>query len=177
MAHKDDDLTATIGPGRISEILQLGLSVGEPYRPEELRAFLEHELASPLAFDLGSLAPEASAQLRALCTADGMLLKSFGDLLQHPAPPVRALELAKDFAKTCSASPHGAIPQPVARVLYYACIAAALLRGERGITKLPDEELARGLAWVLAQPWLTEATRALVEKALAHQASSRKGGG
>jgi len=52
-------------------------------------------------------------------------------------------------------------------VLYYACIAAALLRLKARISKLSDADLSRGLRWAVEQPWLDEETKQLLAKALA----------
>lgn len=53
---------------------------------------------------------------------------SFGDLLSHPNPPEELLKATKDFAKTCRLGPHKTLPPEIASALYYASIAAALVR-------------------------------------------------
>ena len=160
-----EDATPPLDDTRLSKILQWGLEATQPLRPDELRAIWQHELESPLAFDLAGLPPDTASQLRLLCDAEGLLLKSLNDLLKHPTPPLKALELVKDFAKASAHSPHGVLPRPVAAVLYYACIAVALLRHNRRISQLTDRELEQGFAWVLAQPWMTDPTRAIIEEA------------
>ena len=155
----------TLNDARISEVLRLGLRATEPLRAQELKAIWEHELASPLAFDLASLPAPAAAEFRLLCHAQGLVLRSLGDLLAHPLPPLRALELVKNFAKVNRESPHSGLPRPVATVLYYACIAAALLRHNSRITQLSAADLAQGFDWVLAQPWINGRTRAMIRLA------------
>ena len=97
----------------------------------------------------------------------GLTLKSFGDLLAHPHPPVELLKVTKDFAKACRLSPRGALPKEIATVLYFASIAAAMVRCRRRITGLSDADLADGLRWTLARPWLDAPTRSLIEEGLA----------
>jgi hypothetical protein len=79
---------------------------------------------------------------------------------------VELLKITKDFAKACRLSPHSPLPREVASVLYFACIAAAMVRCRRRISGLTNDALTDGLHWVLARPWLDAPTRALVEESL-----------
>jgi hypothetical protein len=158
------DSTDNPGPGkrrRLERLMELGLAAGEPLRPAELRALWRHQLGSPLQFDLGNFDPNAGARLRRLSDAEGLLLRSLGDLLRHPQPPLELLRLAKDFAKAHEQSPDGPLPPELARVLYYAAIAAAWARCGRRITALDDAQLRRAFDWALAQPWMDRATKEL----------------
>lgn len=152
-------------PRRLGEILELGLSARAAWRPEELQAVLEYQLAAPLQFDLGGLDPGLARKLRTLSAAEGLLLQSLRDLFQHPYPPVDLLTLVKGFAKSSSEYPDSPYPREVALVLYYLSIAVALLRCQARITRLTDEELRRGLDWALGQPWLDEASRKILTEA------------
>jgi hypothetical protein len=53
------------------------------------------------------------------------------------------------------------MPKEIAAVLYFAAIVVALRRCGARITRLSDGELRAGVEWVLAQPWIDPATRAL----------------
>jgi hypothetical protein len=152
---------------QVSRCLEWGLQAGQPWTwsAEELGAVLEYEMASPLSFDLRGLPPGQAEQLRSLCAAQGMLLNNLTSLVQHPHPPLEALKLLKDFAKTCARRPNGPLPPPVAQVIYYATIASALCRRGQRISALTKAELDRGLQWVLSLPWVKGETRALIESA------------
>jgi hypothetical protein len=115
--------------------------------------------------DLGGYDPGTAARLKKLSEAQSLLLKSFSDLFQHPAPPLELLELTKDFAKANMDPVQSSLPTEVAAALYYTCIAAALVRLDTRITRLPDAELRRGLLWTREQPWLDEATKQLLLQA------------
>ena len=141
--------------------MELGLKAGEPLRPAELRALWRHQLGSPLQFDLSNLDRGAGARLRELSAAESLLLRSLGDLLQHPHPPLELLRFAKDFAKAHEQSPDDLLPAEMARMLYYAAIAAAWARCGRRITTLDDVQLRRAFDWALAQPWVDESTKEL----------------
>ena len=57
-------------------------------------------------------------------------------------------------------------PSSVSRRNFLA-IAAALVRLDARITRLPEAELRRGLLWTREQPWLDEETKQLLLQAAA----------
>lgn len=130
------------------------------WKPDELAAILRHQMTAPLQVDLARLDGAAGA-LRDAAESKGLLLKSFGDLLQHPHPPVALLKLMKDFGKACRISPAGAIPREIASVIYFASIIAAMARCSRRISRLDRADLRRAVEWALDQPWLDGALRTL----------------
>lgn len=136
------------------------------WRPDDLAAMFRHQMAAPILVDLGSFNLGAAARLQSLCDAQGLLLKSFSDLFQHPAPPVELLELVKNFAKANVDHPESGLPDEIASTLYYTSIASALVRLNLRITQLSDADLQRGLRWTEAQAWLDDKTRGLIREAL-----------
>jgi hypothetical protein len=147
---------------RLDRLMELGLAAEKPCRSGELRAVWQHQLGSPFHFDLGGFDAPAAERLRALGEAEGLLLRSLRDLLQHPRPPLELLRLAKDFAKAHQHSPRSPLPREVARLLYLAAIAAAWTHCGRRITSLDDTHLARSFDWALEQPWADRATKKLI---------------
>ena len=146
--------------------MALGRVIGasrEPggWREEELDKILRHQLAAPLAADLGSPAIKAAADVP---TGMGWCA-TFRDLFEHPKPPLALLEQVKTFAKKCQGKPNGPLPAEVALVLYYGCIAAALLRHGRKMTELDSEAILGGTCWALGCPWLDDSMRRLFEEA------------
>jgi len=133
--------------------------VGERiWRPEELGAILEHQMTAPLHVDLTRMGG-AAGRLCGAAEAKGLVLKSFGDLLQHPQPPVALLKLMKDFAKACRIGRGSHLPREIATVIYFASIVVAMMRCSRRITKLDDGALRDAVGWALDQPWLEDITR------------------
>jgi len=59
------------------------------------------------------------------------------------------------------------LPDEVATALYYAAIAAALIRCEERITDLDDASLRHGFQWGVEQPWGDEAVKSVLREALA----------
>ena len=139
---------------------------GRLWRPDELAAVFRHQMSAPVMVDLGGFDPATAVRLKTLSEAQGLLLKSFGELLHHPAPPVELLVLTKDFAKLNLDHSDSTLPSEIAGVLYYASIAAALVRLDTRITQLKDADLRRGLGWTREQPWIDEQTQELVAKAI-----------
>ncbi len=152
---------ARLSPGALGDLMDL-----RAIPPRDLGAVLGQVLAAPVLFDAGDLTPALVSRLRALADGHGLLLKSFGDLFAHPAPGVELLEITKQFAKDNRSNPDSPLPAEVSTVLYYAALAAALVRHGERITRHGDEALRQGFGWVLAQPWVGEEVRALARAAL-----------
>lgn len=129
----------------------------------DLTEMLRHQLTVPLDQELARL-PHADPMAVARLISSGGV-RSFGDLLHHPSPPLELLQLAKDFAKAADSDAHGPLPPPIATVLYFATIAAGLLRHGLSISGLHADALRTGLMWVCAQPWPDEPTRAMCRAA------------
>jgi hypothetical protein len=146
------------------------------WRPEELGAIFRHQMSAPVLVDLGGYDPGTAARLRTLSSAQSLLLKSFSDLFHHPAPPLELLELTKDFAKANMDHAQSSLPNEVAAALYYTSIAAALVRLDARITRLPKADLRRGLLWTREQSWLDEDTKQLLLQAAAKVALPDGGG-
>lgn len=136
------------------------------WNPHELKAIWQHQLAAAVEFDLGGLSEPLAAQLRSLPTSGGSAGKTFADLLFHSAPPPALLELVKEFAKAHSTHPGSLLPREISMALYYAAIAAALVRCSRRISSLTDGTLREGLQQVSRFAWLDEQTRSLIQGAL-----------
>lgn len=153
-------------PGRLASLMDMDDGAGRLWSEDELAAILRHQMSAPLQVDLGGLQKGLPGRLQTLAAAKGLLLRSFGDLLHHPNPPVELLILTKDFAKACRISADSPIPREIATLLYFASIAVARLRCGRRITALTDAAVRKGLDWALGRPWLDEATRSLCEEGL-----------
>ncbi len=153
-------------PEGLASVLAMEADGPRVWRPEELEAVFRHQMAAPVSVDLGNLDPGVSGKLKTLTDASGLLLKSFRDLFQHPAPPVELLRVVKEFAKLHRDQPKGFLPADVASVLYYLSIAAAMARWGERISALSDEALQRGFAWARSQNWIDEPARDLLGSAI-----------
>ena len=162
----DQSAVLATDPQRLATLFDLAPDDERLWRDDELGAILRHQLTVPLQVDLINLERGLALKVRTLAESQGLTLKSFGDLLTHPHPPVELLKITKEFAKACRLSPHSPVPREIASVLYFASIAAALVRCRCRITGLTNDALADGLHWVLARPWLDAPTRTLVEESL-----------
>ena len=151
---------------QLATLIDLSPASERLWADDELGAILKHQMTTPLQVDLINLERGLAIKVRNLAESEGLVLKSFGDLLAHPNPPVELLKITKDFAKACRLSPHSPMPHEIASVLYFGSIAAAMIRCHRRITGLSNETLAEGFRWVSARPWIDAPTRSLVEEGL-----------
>lgn len=161
----------------LAALMASGDERGPLWRADELAALFRHQMSAPVLMDLGSFDPRTATQLKGLTAAQGLLLSSFADLFNHAQPPARLLELVKDFAKANIDHPESGLPREIATALYYASIAAALVRLDQRISQLPDADLKRGLQWTTEQAWLDEKTRALLTAALEKLSSGKEAPG
>ena len=152
-------------PKSLAALLRSSAEGTRLWRPEELGAIFRHQMSSPILVDLGGYDPGVAARLKRLSEAQNLVLRSFSDLFQHASPPLELLELTKNFAKANLDQPESGLPSEVAAVLYYASIAAALVRLDKRITQLPDAELRKGLLLVQGQLWLDAPTKELLLQA------------
>lgn len=137
-----------------------------PWSSNELREMLEHQLATPLVSEQDRFAASAH------CSKDHVIeliaesaCQTFGDLLQHNAPPVAALKMVKDFAKEAMADGDD-LPRDVARVLYIlAILRGQKLSGDR-LTGLDDSIIVRETRRCLAFGWLSEHVRTMLRRGL-----------
>lgn len=143
----------------------LGLAAKEPFQPEELRILMAEELSGPLEFDLSGLDQGEARRLLLRARTQGLLVRSLGELFQHPKPPLDLLKLAKDYFKLNQSHPKSDLPADVALGLYYLCIAVALWRHQQRITSLGRDELAAAFRWMQSQTWMDEASKRAASEA------------
>jgi len=173
-----DDSSSSVFKSRAKELAALMASSEEGarlWRADELAAIFKHQISTSMLVDLGSFDPRTANQLRMVSEAQGLLLKSFSDLFHHPAPPAELLELVKNFAKANLDHPESGLPTEIASALYYTSIASALVHLDKRISKLPDDDLRRGLNWTRQQGWLDGATKDLLGAALEKISAGQKG--
>jgi hypothetical protein len=153
-------------PKSLAALLAAGAERARLWRPEELRAIFRHQMAAPILVDLGGYDPATATRLKTLSEAQSLVLKSFSELFHHAVPPLELLSMTKDFAKANMDHPESTLPQEIATALYYASIAAALVRLDARISRLKDEDLRCGLLWMTEQPWVDDQTRGIIAEAL-----------
>jgi hypothetical protein len=163
----DEDVT-TAAPQVLADLMNIE---GNPrhgdWRSEELGEVLRHQLEAPLVFDLGSFAAGESGRTTLPHDMATGEVSNFGALFLHPNPPLPLLQLTKRFAKTSDRREANPLPAEVAMVLYYAAIVAARLRHDARISRMSEQTLAEGTAWVLLQEWVTPPLRDLFVEAQA----------
>ncbi|MCC5830625.1 MAG: hypothetical protein JJU36_14355 [Phycisphaeraceae bacterium] len=160
----------------LSAAMSLAIKPVRLWRDHELGAILRHQLDSPVGFDLTELSDGMADRLRTVAQAQGLALRTFADLLFHPSPPVELLILTKDFAKGHLLRRGSPLPRQVVVLLYYAGIVAAMLRCERRISELSDEQLRAGLKKLVEMPWIEPRLRELLTSGMAALQCASEGG-
>lgn len=127
---------------------------------DDLSAILRYQLASPaIRFTAAAketppaVGPSGDQTLRLLLTA--------------ASPDIEQLKAVRASAKAARKRESGPLPGPVATVLYYTAIAAALVQGGRKITSLTNCKMREGFAWCASRPWMTDSLRATLVAAVA----------
>ena len=161
----DDLEVARTDDNSLARLMDLGRRSDAWWSPEELGAILRHQLAAPLDFDLVAAGDAAPADRCAGCAGIPPTIRTFGDLLFQPHPPVELLERVKEFAKSCRTGTERILPDEIATVMYTLSIVAAMTNCDRRITQLDDQALRHLLDWVGEQTWLDGASRQLIESA------------
>src|SRR6266478_8764942 len=140
-------------PEQLLKLMNLGEQLPEAWKERDRPDMLRHIRAAPLETELKATVGDENSG-----AAAG--IKTFDDLFQHPQPPLKLLQLAKDFFKTKAGAGANRRPdQAVAYLLYLLTIVTARVRLRVSISSLTDVELLPGVDWALAQTWLDEESR------------------
>ncbi|MEM7391971.1 MAG: hypothetical protein AAF492_06440 [Verrucomicrobiota bacterium] len=130
-----------------------------PQWPEtDLAELWQHQLTAPLKSELNGVSPETETVVASL-PDDAM---TFGDLFQHPEPPIEWLRLVKDFAKIRGTEDEEMIPRDICSALYYTSIRIAETHEYQDFSSLDRNHLAEGIDWLCQQTWLDDRTRAIL---------------
>ena len=152
-------------PNHLARLFDLADSDAREWGPGDIASILRHQLLTPLRVDL----PDAAGELSR--AAPSPPIETFGDLLNHPSPPLPLLKRVKEFAKASRMSgTTGPLHPEVATIIYYAAVAAALLRHHARITRLDHATLRQGFEWAVRQMCLDDSTRALLQDAMVSSA-------
>jgi hypothetical protein len=151
-------------PGALADMLAIDQEAMRLWEPEELAGLLRHQLAAPLEFDLTDAGTASIEDVTRFSQSPERSIRTFGDLLHHPAPPIQLLTFVKDFAKANRQDPAAALPNEIAAVLYFGSIVVAQQRCGRRISRLDEDKVRAGVQWVLERPWIDPATRNLFQE-------------
>ena len=122
---------------------------------EDMHALL-HEQMTSLA-PQGSLLRETLSMLIDPARTHGTVLegKSLAEILLSPRSDLALLQALKDAGKTLSCTLESQSETALARTIYFAAIASALVHHSAKITRMTDEALAESLVLLSEKPWMT----------------------
>jgi hypothetical protein len=129
--------------------------------PEDLPALLRHQWKAPLDFDLADARQNDGRKI--LTSAADSKIRTFADMLNHPAPSLPLLKLAKDFFKVKAGSSEERNPeQQIGYLFYLLVILSAKVRLRTSISSLSEAHLQKAVRWALGQTWVEGKPRNLL---------------
>jgi hypothetical protein len=160
-------------PRLIIQMLRPDTAPGSTWQPPDLAGVLRHQLVKPLA-DVAATLPAATPaderSRRKPLPPTGQPPQTLRDLFAHPQPPLELLEIVKRHGRKQAQRTSQGWPKDVGSVIYFAAIAAALVRHGRRITKSDDDVLRLGFQRMLSFVWVEPPLRPLFVDALAQLA-------
>lgn len=102
MSHAEPDASRGYPAGKPPVLTDFMLLDGERrplWSSDDLRDLLRHQLNAPIRFDLAESDARAAQRIEQLASGVTPPIRTFGELLGHPAPPADLLVAVKDFAK------------------------------------------------------------------------------
>jgi len=156
----------TVSAATLAGLFAIEQEAAPLWTPGELSQILHHWLALPVEQWLG-LSPKTDlTTISDLRTSVQPPIHSLRSLLEHPAPPINLLRQTKDFAKLCRDQAEHGIPVEVALVIYFACMARALLAHQTTITTMENGPAIAGLQWLESMDFADSSLRTIAHAAL-----------
>lgn len=146
--------------GNLHALLDANESTDAGWTESDYGSLLDHQLSSPLLDDLSSIFSDVAEVLPATNC------RTFGELLFNPPSSLPALKMVRHFAKNLITRDDRSYPDEVARVLYFAAIAAAQVHRSERITKLEPHPLREGYEWARSRSWISGELRDLFDQAV-----------
>jgi len=132
---------------------------------ERMAALLQEHLASALA--RRSLLLDALLMMMGQQDYDARLLagKSLGEVLLSPQSDIALLQGIKDCSKRLSGTLDSEAEAVIAKTLYFAALASALVYHDRKITQSSYEKLEESFALLIEKKWMAEELKMLFSRA------------
>jgi DNA-directed RNA polymerase specialized sigma24 family protein len=154
--HLDDS-----HPARIARLLELPPEANSLWLHTDLGGLMRHLLGqrlSDLELDIAGAPTDSAGAVHAT-------IVTLADLCRHSQPPIEMLEAVKRYGRS-RVRRSAALPDEIASALYFASIAAALVRHGKRISTSSDELLRYGFQRLLDRPWIETPLRELLEDAI-----------
>ncbi|MGA2254223.1 MAG: hypothetical protein ABSG53_06130 [Thermoguttaceae bacterium] len=151
-------------PVELASLLSVRGTPEGNWQPTELGDMLRDCLAAPASEYFGSLGQSAefAADSPSECAAVDMTL---GELFQCAGPPLGLLIAVKQGARRLMSPGASDMPSEIHRLIYFASIAAAMVRHGERISKSSPQVLRGAWQWLAAESYAGESLQALFEAA------------
>lgn len=164
-ARTHDSVKDTNASVVLARIFDVSTAENFDWQPADMAGLLLHQLAAawrPLLCEDASVARHLPPAGSITGTNEPV---TFADLFAAPRPPVVVLNAVKRWSKHLATGPLKSLPLEITTVLYYATIAAGLVRHQHRITTSDDAALLHGFNRLLSCSWLTADLRQLFSEA------------
>jgi DNA-directed RNA polymerase specialized sigma24 family protein len=167
LPQNGNELREESSPSLWATMLDAKLHGDTLWSADERMQLLDHLLRQPLAVILNDLDDGIPLLLaRAEAAKSGEPLTTLNDLFGHSSPPLELLNGIKRWARRAVRDDASYLPSELCSLIYFAAIAAALVRYDRRITKSDDTTLEFGFRRVLMQPWQCSSMNGLIAAAM-----------
>jgi RNA polymerase sigma-70 factor (ECF subfamily) len=143
----------------LADLFNLEKATAHHWQAAELDQLARHLMETPLSQLISW--PQA-AQI-----ASGWLHRRTSDLLTAADPPLPLLEETKQLGRSWARQEAGSMPAELGATLYFASIAAALVRHGQRISSSPDSVLHEGFCRLLDRPWMDPRIREVLRAGVA----------
>jgi hypothetical protein len=161
---------------RYLELVKLALDEparGFPWREDELRGVWQSQLAAPLSTCVQELGAIEAMRCETLCAEQSPAVSAVRDLLHHEHPNAELLRLLASWTQRLLHDPGELLPREVALGLFNAAVVVARVGCGVRLVALDDEAFAQRAEWVASRPWLDDATRTMIGRAIAALGSQK----
>jgi RNA polymerase sigma-70 factor (ECF subfamily) len=154
-------------PSELASLLSVRGTPHEDWQPQEMRDLLRHGLETLVGdyLETGDDAEQPGKPRGHATSEETAVSITLRELLQIAKPPLGLLMAVKRHARHLAGSSASHLPDKVHRLVYFATIAAAMLRHGQSITKSSAESVRIAFARMAAEPYVEEWLRTLFESA------------
>jgi hypothetical protein len=133
----------------------------------ELTQLLNHQLRQNLSKVLNELGESVPIQPKDSAAAySDKPPATLDELFRHPAPTLKTLDAVKRWARRAVRDDAGQLPTEISSLIYFAAIAAALVRCRARISKSDDATLRFGFEQQLTRPCANSFLHTLIRQAM-----------
>ena len=151
-------------PSSLARLFDVAAHADGAREVADLEAMLRHVLSSRRLPTCCQGWPLRKSERLILAASGATEPVTLAALFSSMDPPLDLLSAVKHGARRATRGDNGSLPKDIASLVYFAAIAAALVRCGQRISKLDPDLLCQGAQMMLDRPWIGEPFRPLFEE-------------